>query len=85
MHKGYKVVYKKVYNKNIDKYEPEFIKNNFGEEELMRIDTFFKESIKKSSSLNMKMFWIIFGVGWALAIIVTLIILIATGVIYFSF
>ncbi len=85
MHKGYKVVYKKVYNKNIDKYDPDFIKNHFGEEELMRMDTFFKESIQTSSSLNMKVFWIIFGVGWALAIIVALIILIATGVIYFSF
>lgn len=81
VHKGYKVVYKKVYHRNIDKFDPDFIKNNFGEEEITHMDTFFKESVKKSSTLNMKVFWIIFGAGWALAIIVALVILIMTGVI----
>ena len=81
IHKGYKVVYKKVYDRNIDKYDPDFIKNNFGETELARMDAFFAESVKKTSTMNMKVFWLIFGIGWGVAILIGLIILILTGVI----
>ncbi len=80
-YKGYKVVYKKTYHRNIDKYDPDFIRNNFGEAEMLHMDTFFKESVKKSSSLNMKVFWIVFGVAWAVVIIIALAVLITTGVI----
>ncbi len=61
MHRGYKVVYKKNFHKNIDKYDPDFIRRNFGENELQRMETFFKESVKKTSTLNLKVFWIIWG------------------------
>lgn len=84
-YKGYKVVYKKTYHKNIDKFDPDFIRNNFGEDELMHMETFFKDSIQKSSTLNMKVFWTIFGAGWAAAIMIALVVLIMTGVIHIPF
>ena len=84
-HKGVKYVYKKSYDRNIDKYDPDFIRRNFGEEETARMDAFFEESVKKANPMNMKVFWIIFAAGWAVAIIITLIVLIATGVIWLPF
>ena len=62
-----------------------FIRNNFREDELMHMEIFFKDSVKKSSTLNMKVFWTIFGAGWAVAIFIVLLILIMTGVIYIPF
>lgn len=49
------------------------------------MDAFFEESVKKANPMNMKVFWIIFGSCWAAGIIITLIVLIATGVIWLPF
>lgn len=84
-HKGVKYVYKKNYDRNIDKYDPDFIRRNFGEDENARMDSFFEESVKKANPMNMKVFWIIFGSCWAVGIIITLIVLFATGVIWLPF
>lgn len=77
VHKGYKISYKTTYHKNIDKYDPDFIRRNFGEAESLRMDEFFKTSAKASSTLNMKTFWIIFAAGWGVALLIAAIILMA--------
>ena len=84
-HKGVTYVYKKNYDRNIDKYDPDFIRRNFGEGEKARMDTFFAESVKKANPMNMKVFWIIFGSCWGVGIIIALIVLIASGVIWLPF
>lgn len=75
VHKGYKVTYKVSYHKNIDKYDPDFISRNFGIEENLRMNEFFKNSAAASSTLNMKTFWLIFGIGWGVALLIAAIVL----------
>lgn len=72
---GYKVSYKKSLHKNVDKYDMDFIRNNFGENAVQDMNNFFKDSVKKSSSLNLKLFWTIFGIGVGLAAFMAFVII----------
>jgi len=70
---GYKVSYTYTYSKNSDKYDSQFILRNFGPEENDRISGKGPNSIKpeaKVGNLSMKTFWIIFGVGWFVALLI---------------
>ena len=75
VHKGYKSSYKVTYHKNNNKYDPDFISRNFGEEERLRMNEYFKASAAASSTLNMKTFWLIFGISWGVALLIAAIVL----------
>lgn len=60
------------YSKNQDKYNPNFILDNFGAEEHERIHGKGENSIQPKpmvGPLTLKQFWIIFGVGWGVALL----------------
>lgn len=73
--KGTKVSYKKSLHKNVDKYDLDFISSNFGNDAVQQMNNFFTESVKKSSSMNLKLFWTIFGIGIGLALFMAAIII----------
>lgn len=78
MSKGYDNNKTYTYDKNNNKYNKDFIRNNFGESEYQRINTFIKQSysnVHANSGFDIKKFWIIFAGGWAITILACLIIL----------
>ena len=58
------------YDKNNDKYNENFIRANFGEAEHARVEAFINRKVEmKVGNLTMKQFWIIFAVGWGVALL----------------
>ena len=58
------------YDKNNDKYNENFIRANFGEAEHARVEAFINRKMEmKVGNLTMKQFWIIFAVGWGVALL----------------
>ena len=75
---GYSTKYVYTYDKNNKKYDKNFIRNNFGQAEDDRINGKGSNSMKAKASvgnLTMKQFWTIFGIGWGVAILTAVIIL----------
>lgn len=82
---GTKISYTYTYDKNNTKYDPNFILNNFGQEEADRIAGKGPNSIVPPTTvggMSMKTFWIIFGVGWGVAILIVAVVLIMTFVVF---
>lgn len=73
--KGYTVKYTYSFDRNNEKYQDDFIRDNFGEEELKRMEAFFKVK-PMVGSMSLKTFWIIFAAGWGIALAVAAIVLI---------
>lgn len=66
------------YDKNNDKYDKNFILKNFGQAEDDRINGKGDNSIEAKAmvgNLTMKQFWTIFAIGWGVAILISIIIL----------
>ncbi len=75
---GTKIKYTYSFDKNMDKYDPNFILANFGQEEADRIAGKGPNSIVPPTTvagMSMKTFWIIFGSCWGVAILIALIVL----------
>ncbi len=75
---GKKVQMVYTYDKNNDKYDPDFVRLHFGQEEEDRINGSGPGSIRPEGNgmgMSMKTFWIIFGVGWGVALLAAAIIL----------
>lgn len=62
---------------NNDKYDPDFIKNEFGIDENNRVEDIIKfneQELKKETKKFLKLFWTIFVGSWAIAIIITIVV-----------
>ncbi len=69
------------YDYNSKKYNKNFIRNNFGEQEHERLEAFINRKVEmKVGNLTMKQFWIIFGVCWGVAIVVAIMVLMFVAV-----
>lgn len=65
------------YDRNNNKYNRNFISEHFGEAESARIDDIINKKVElKVGNMSMKTFWIIFGIGWGIAILIAIIIII---------
>lgn len=70
------------YDKNNKKYNKNFIRENFGEEEHNRVESYLNRKVEmRAGWITVKRFWIIFGAGWAITLL-TLLILWLTGILY---
>ncbi len=66
------------YDKNSSKYDKDFLRTQFGSAEEQRIDQWIRQvyaDASQSSKADFKKFWLIFGIGWGVAIIITLLVL----------
>lgn len=77
--RGKKVSYTVTFHKNSNKFDKNFILRHFGEAECARMDAVFKAG--SSGGMNMKLFWLIFGLGWGAALLITGLILLLIYVI----
>lgn len=63
------------YDYNSKKYNKNFIRDNFGEQEHARLEAFINRKVEfKVGNLTMKQFWIIFAIVWIAIILFTLIL-----------
>lgn len=74
MNKTYSVKYTYTIGKNNDKYDENFILNNFGAEEVTRMEELMKVK-PMVGGMSLKTFWIIFAAGWGVALLIAAIIL----------
>lgn len=63
------------YDRNNNKYNKNFIVQHFGEAENSRIANIMNQKVElKIGNMSIKTFWIIFGVGWGVAIVIAIVI-----------
>lgn len=75
INKTYSVKYSYTIDKNKDKYNENFILNNFGADEVARMEELMKVK-PMVGGMSLKTFWIIFAAGWGIALLIAAIILI---------
>lgn len=75
---GYDSNIRYTYDKNSAKYDKDFLRRQFGEAEEQRIDQWIRQTYAdapKNSNFDLKKFWLIFGIGWGVCILIALIVL----------
>lgn len=73
LQKSYEVKYTYSFDKNSSKYQDTFIRDNFSEAEEARMEELLKVT-PMVGGMTLKTFWIIFGVGWGVALFIVALI-----------